>query len=124
MIATQVRLSQEQREELRLRTRARGIAPRTRDRLEMIRLADAGWGAARIAHYLGCHEKTVRKHLKAFLVGGFDRLPDRPHPGRPPKVTEIHLRALEEAATAGAGRNRRELAEWLAREHGVSVTAY
>ena len=90
-----VQLSAEQREELRVRAHERGIAPRTSDRLEMVRLADGGWNIPRIARHLGYHEQTVRKYIKQFLVGGFDRLPDRPRSGRPARITEGHLRALE-----------------------------
>jgi transposase len=88
-------LNDEQREELRRRSRQRDIAPRTRDRLEMVRLADAGCSIPRIAQHLGCHEQTVRKYIKQFIAGGFDRLPDKPHPGPRPKVTEEMLLALE-----------------------------
>jgi transposase len=90
-----VELNAEQREELRKRSHERGIAPRTRDRLEMVRLADAGWSIPRIARHLGYHEQTVRKYIKLFVAGGFDRLPDKPHLGRTPKVTEEMLLALE-----------------------------
>ncbi len=53
-----VALTPAQHEELRTRTRAPGIAPRTRDRLEMIRLADAGWTVPRIAGHLGANSTT------------------------------------------------------------------
>lgn len=117
-----VALTAAQRDELRARTHEPGVAPRTRDRLEMIRLADAGWPVPRIAGHLGCHEQTVRKYVKAFLAEGFASLPDRPRPGRPPTVTEDHLRALEAVIDAG-GRawTTRQLVEWLAQEHGVRV---
>ena len=117
-----VELTEAQRDELRSRTREPGLAPRTRDRLEMVRLADAGWAIPRIARHLGVHEQTVRKHVKAFLAEGFAALPDRPRPGRPPRVTEAHLQALEALIDAG-GRTwtTRQLVEWLAREHGVRV---
>ena len=98
-----VRLTEAQRAELRARTREPGVAPRTRDRLEMVRLADAGWSAPRIAQHLGCHEQTARKYVKAFLADGFDALPDRPRPGRPPTVTAAHLDALA-ALLEGGGR--------------------
>src|SRR5256714_10713385 len=61
----------------------------------MIRLAYAGWRVPQIARHLGYHEQTPRKYLKAFLADGFDRLPDRPRPGRPARVTTAHLAALE-----------------------------
>jgi transposase len=117
-----VALSDAQRADLRARTREPGVAPRTRDRLEMVRLADAGWSVPRIAAHLGCHEQTVRKYVKAFLAEGFAVLPDRPRPGRPPVVTEDHLRALETLIDAG-GRTwtTRQLVDWLAQEHGVRV---
>src|SRR3954447_8317834 len=85
-----IHLSPAQRDELRTRTRQPGLAPRTRDRLEMLRLADAGWRVPRIARHLGYHEQTTRKYLKAFLADGFDRLPDRPRPGRPARVAAAH----------------------------------
>ena len=115
-----VELTPAQRAELR--TRTRGADPRTRDRLEMVRLADAGWSIPCSAGHLGAHEQTVRRHAKAFLAAGFDALPDRPRPGRPPRVTAAHLAALAARLDAG-GRTwtTPQLVEWLAREHGVRV---
>lgn len=115
-------LTPAQRDEVQARTREAGIAARTRDRLEMIRLADAGWTIPRIACHLGCHEQTVRKHVKAFLAQGFAALCDRPRPGRPRRVTDAHLVALETLLDAG-GRSwtTRQLVDWLDREHGVRV---
>jgi transposase len=117
-----VALTPAQHDELRARTRTPGIAPRTRDRLEMVRLADAGWAIPRIARHLGCHEQTVRKYVKAFLAEGFAALPDRPRPGRPPTVTAAHLDALAGLLDAG-GRTwtTPQLVAWLEREHGVRV---
>jgi transposase len=117
-----VALTPAQHDDLRARTRDPGLTPRTRDRLEMVRLADAGWTVPRIARHLGAHEQTVRKYVKAFLAEGFDALPDRPRPGRPPTVTAAHLDALEALLDAG-GRTwtTAQLVAWLAREHGVRV---
>ena len=117
-----VTLTEAQRAELRARTRAPGLAPRARDRLEMVRLADAGWSVPRIAAHLGCHEQTARKYVKAFLAEGFDALVDRPRPGRPPTVTGEHLQALEARLDAG-GRTwtTAQLVAWLERERGVRV---
>ena len=105
-----------------LRARTRGAGSRTRDRLEMVRLADAGWSVPRIARHLGCHEQTARRHVKAFLARGFAALPDRPRPGRPPIVAEADLLALEAVLDAG-GRTwtARQLVAWLGAERGVAV---
>lgn len=117
-----VALTPAQHDELRARTREAGIAPRTRDRLEMVRLADAGWTIPRIARHLGTHEQTVRKYVKAFQVSGFAALPDRPRPGRPPTVTAAHLEALGALLDAGERTwTTPQLAAWLEREHGVRV---
>jgi transposase len=115
-----VALTPAQRNELRVRTSAG--SPRTRDRLEMIRLADAGWSVPRIARHFQLHEQTVRRQVKAFLTGGFAALADRPRPGRPRRVTAAQLDALAALLDAG-GRTwtTPQLATWLAREHGVQV---
>ncbi len=117
-----VTLTPAQQEELRARTREPGVAPRTRDRLEMVRLADAGWGIPRIARHLAAHEQTVRKYVKAFLAEGFAALPDRPRPGRPPRVTAAHLDALAALLDAGGRTGTTpQLVDWLERAHGVRV---
>jgi transposase len=120
-----IRLTPEQRAELRRRARARVIAPRLRDRLEMVRLSDLDWSVPKIAAHLGCHEQTVRKYVKAFRAGGFAALPDRPRPGRPPTLTETHLAAVEALLDAAASRGETwtapRLATWLAETHRVRV---
>ena len=61
-------LSESQRAELRRRTHEPGVRPSVRDRLEMVRLSDAGWSVPQIARHLGAHEQTVRRYVKAYLV--------------------------------------------------------
>jgi transposase len=117
-----IELTPAQRDELRARTRQPGLAPRTRDRLEMIRLADAGWRVPQIARHLGYHEQTTRKYLKAFLADGYDRLPDRPRPGRPARVTPAHLAALERLLDDTERTwTVPQLVEWLDATHQVRV---
>jgi transposase len=122
-----IRLTPGQRDELHRRARAREMAPRLRDRLEMVRLSDLDWSVPRIAAYLGCHEQTVRRAVKAFLAGGFAALPDRPRPGRPPTLTAAHLAAVEALLDVAARRGETwtapRLAAWLADTRGVPVDA-
>ena len=117
-----VTLPPAQRGELKRRTREPGLKPRTRDRLEMVRLSDSGMSIPQIARVMDTHEQTVRKYLKAFLSGGFEALPDRPHPGPVPKVTEEHLVALERQLD-GSERvwTMPQLAHWLHTQQGVKV---
>ena len=113
-----VTLTDEQRAELRQRTRQRGLAPSTRDRLEMVRLADAGWRAPRIARHLGLHEQTVRTWLKAFLDRGFDALPNKPRGGKSSALTPTILAAVRvELAKAERTWSAAQLTDWIAEHH-------
>lgn len=116
-------LTPEQREDLRQRTRQAGLATSTRDRLEMVRLADAGWSVPRIARHLGQHEQTVRTWIKAFLAGGFEALPNKPRGGDHSALTPGILDAVRGAIATGqrtwtAGQVR----DWVAEHHGVRLS--
>jgi transposase len=121
-----VQLTPKQRNELNQRARARDVAPRLRERLEMVRLSDLGQTIPQIAQALGHHEQTVRKYLKAFLVDGFAALPDRPIAGRPPTIRRTDLEAigqlLDAAATRGETWTTPRLRHWLATERGVQIS--
>ena len=117
-----VTLTPAQREGLYRRTREKGITPRTRDRLEMIRLSAAGLSVPQIARQMDCSDQTVRKYLKAFLEEGFEALPDRPHRGPSPKVKEEHLQALERTLDeTDRAWTAPQLADWLKTDQGVIV---
>ena len=118
-----ITLTDHQRHELRERTRQAGLAPSTRDRLEMVRLSDAGWSVPKIARHLGLHEQTVRAWVTAFLHGGFDALPNKPRGGDASDVTPSML----EAARAEIAKGTRiwsasEVADWIAEQHGVRIS--
>jgi transposase len=115
-----IQLTAAQREELQRRAHDPAVKPRTRDRLEMVRLSHAGWSVPRIARHLGICEKRVRHWIKRFLLRGFDALPDRRHPGQRSALTPV----LEEALRAELRKGERtwtarQLAEWLADQFGV-----
>jgi len=117
-----VHLTEEQLTELRRRTRAAAVKPRTRDRLEMVRLAHAGWSAPRIAEHLQQSPRRVRHWLRRFLEDGFDALPDQPHVGQQSSFTP----ALQEALRAELAQGDRawtaaQIAEWLAEHHGLRL---
>jgi len=94
-------LSVEQQEELRCLVRQTGLAPSTWERLEMVRLSDAGWSIPRIARYLGQHEQTVRAWIKAFLTGGFAALSNKPRGGKQSALTPALLEALRTEIAQG-----------------------
>ena len=118
-----IALTDEQRQELRTRTRHVGLAPSTRDRLEMVRLSDVGWSVPTIARHLGQHEQTVRAWIKAFLNGGFDALPNKPRGGKQSALTVSLLDAVRaELAKGGRTWTASQLADWVAEHHGVRLS--
>ncbi len=119
-----IALSDKQRQELRARTRQKGLAPSTRDRLEMVRLCDAGWSVPRIARHLGQHEQTVRLWIKAFLAGGFDALPNKSRGGKQSALTAAMLQGVRaEVATGGRTWTAAQLTDWIAEHHGDRLSA-
>ena len=116
-------LTEEQHLDLSRRAHERGIAPSTRDRLEMVRLSDGGWSVPRIAKHLSQHEKTVRFWIKAYLSGGFDGLVNKPHLGKTSALTRAMLSGIREEIKKGkrtwtAGQVR----EWASVEYGVTLS--
>jgi len=119
-----VTLTDAQRAELHRRAHAPAIKPRTRDRLEMIRLSATGWSPPQIAAHLQISDKRVRHYLKAFRAGGFDALPDRRHPGMASPLTP----AIETALRQELLKDERtwtatQLADWVEEQFGVRLTA-
>ena len=118
-----VRLTDAQRDELHRRARAPEVMPRTRDRLEMVRLSDAGWSVPKIAVHLRICEPRVRYWVKAFLAGGFDALPDRPHPGQKSQLTPAMLAAIREELLQGDRTwTAPQVVDWVAEQFGVRLT--
>ncbi len=116
-------LSVEQQEELRCLVRQTGLAPSTRERLEMVRLSDAGWSIPRIARYLGQHEQTVRAWIKAFLTGGCAALSNKPRGGKQSALTPALLEALRtEIAQGQRTWTAAQAAAWLAARSGVRLS--
>jgi transposase len=118
-----VQLTEEQRGELIRRTREPGLKRRTRDRLELVRLADTGMSIPQLAQLFRADEGRVRFWIKRFLSEGFDALEDQPHPGQPSRLTP-ELLAVVRAQLAKGDRTWTlgQLADWLETEHGLRLT--
>ncbi len=118
-----VTLTNEQRHELQRRTRQAGLAPSTRDRLEMVRLSDAGWSVPKIARHLGIHEQTVRAWIKAFISSGFEALTNKPRRGDTSALTPAMLAAVRAEVAKGTRTwSAGQLADWVAEHHGVRLS--
>lgn len=113
-------LTEEQRQELHRRIRQPNLPARTRERLEMVRLSDAGWSVPRIAVHLKQHEQTVRRWIKTYLVDGFDALADQPHSGQQSAITQDIL--AEVCAWLEKGDrtwNAVQIAQEVEKQHGL-----
>lgn len=116
----QVTLTEEQRAQLNKRAHAPGITPRTRDRLEMVRLSDAGWHVPAIARHLGQHAQTVRAWIKAYVQHGFEGLADQPRGGSTSALTPAILAAVRQEVQASQRTwSGDQLATWIQQQHGV-----
>jgi transposase len=93
-------IAAEQREAVEAVLARRELAPRQRERLEMVKAAWLGDDVATIARWSGRTPRTVRRWLRAFRAGGVDALAGAPIPGRPPKADAAYLAALETAVEA------------------------
>ena len=117
------KLTDEQRLELHRRAHQRDIAPSLRDRLEMIRLSDAGWSIPKIALHLRQHEQTVRRWIKAFVAGGFDALSDKARGGKTSALTPTMLDAVVcHVRTSPQTWSASQIADWIAEQHQVRVS--
>jgi transposase len=80
--------------------RRRELAPRVRERAEMVKASLLGQDAGWIAAWTGRSEQTVRLWLDRYARGGLGALADAPRCGRPAKADAAYLAALERAADA------------------------
>jgi transposase len=118
-----ITLTDDQRADLRRRTRQPGLAPATRDRLEMVRLADAASSMPQIARHLQIHAQTVRAWIKAFSGGSFDALTNKPRGGDTSELTPAMLEAVRaEVGTGARAWNAAQICAWVAAQYGVRLS--
>jgi transposase len=118
-----VHLTEEQRQELQRRAHALGLAWRTRDRLEMVRLSDAGFSIPKIAQLLHVSDVRVRYWIKRFLADGFEALPDQPHRGQQSALTQEILDTLAvELQRSARTWTAQQIADWITENSGLRLT--
>jgi transposase len=124
--AASFQLTPDQHAELGARLRQATMAPRLRVRLQCVQLRDQGQTVPQVAEQLAVSQATVRRALRRVLAGGLDALADRPRAGRPPRLGDHDLGAVEEllrqAARQGQVWTMGQLAAWLAATRGVQVS--
>ena len=118
-----VKLTEEQHQELKRRSHEPGLAPSTRDRLEMVRLSDAGCSIPQIADHLRQHEQTVRFWIKSFLDAGFEGLLNKARGGKQSALTPAMLEAVrQEIDRSQRTWNAAQVAAWLGDQFKVHLS--
>src|SRR4051812_50149173 len=81
-----LRMTPEEREELRATLRREDLSPRVRERLEMVKAADLGHDLGQITAWGRRTPRTARRWLGAFASAGAGAAPPPPAPpaGGPP----------------------------------------
>ncbi len=90
-------VSPEQRAAVERELRRRELAPRLRERLEMVKAVALGQDLPTIVRGSGRSEQTVRHWLGRFAAGGVQALRDAPRAGRPARADAAYRRAAEAA---------------------------
>ena len=124
-----IKVTDTQRQEVEALLQRRNLAPRHRERLEMVKAVGLGQDEATIARWSGRGIRTVRRWLARFGEGGAATLVDAPRSGRPVEADVAYLRALAAAvetppATLGLPFDvwtSPHLSAYLARERGVRI---
>jgi transposase len=100
-----LRLGPPQRAEVDQWLRRRDLAPRLRERLEMVKAVALGQDLPTIARWSGRTERTVHRWLERYATGGVAALADAPRSGRPVAADA----AYRQAANAALGTSPRTL---------------
>jgi len=124
-----IEVPEAQRQEVEALLQRRDLAPRRRERLEMVKAARLGQDEVTIARWSGRSVRTVRRWLARFAAGGAAALVDAPRPGRPREADAGYLAALDAAVetpptTLGLPFDvwtSPRLSAYLARERGVRI---
>ena len=124
-----VEVTNTQRQEIEALLQRRDLAPRQRERLEMVKAVALGQDEATIVRWSGRSVRTVRRWLARFRAAGADVLRDAPRPGRPVAADAAYLAALDAAVetpppTLGLPFDvwtSPRLSAYLARETGVRI---
>jgi len=74
------------------------VAPRVRERLEMVKAVALGYPVTEVARWSRRTDRTVERWLRVFAASGITALADAPRSGRPARADTTYQAALEEAA--------------------------
>jgi transposase len=96
-VAPWVRAARESREVVEQALRRRDLAPRVRERLEMVKAVALGYPLGEVVRWSGRTERTAARWLRGFAAGGVAALADAPRSGRPARADAAYLAALERA---------------------------
>jgi transposase len=120
-----IRLSEEQRDQLRRRLADRKLSLEDHTRLRILHLSDQHLSPPQIAQTLGWHPNSVRKWLKRFQSLGLEGLLPRKAPGRQPHLSEPEWQQVEAWLDASLQTGQRtfsttQIGAWIKERFGRS----
>jgi transposase len=99
--------------------RRRDLAPRVRERRELVKAAALGHDVAATAAWSGRPPRTGRRWLRRFAAGGVAALAAAPRPGRPPAAGAAYRPALAGAVDPPPPARGLPCAVWTAPRLGA-----
>lgn len=122
--ALRIKLTEEEELELLELKRDLKTPPRTRDRIEALRLNAKGWKTEKIADYLNQAPNTVRKTIYCWISSGKEGLFDKPRMGRKRKWQNEDIEYLEDCLDHEERTyNSYQLREKLKEERKIDLSA-
>ena len=97
VIEQMIQVTEEQRYSVEALLRRPDLAPRQRERLEMVKAVSLGQEMATIVQWSGRTTRTVQHWLQRFATGGAAALCDAPRSGRRVQADAAYLHALDAA---------------------------
>src|SRR5919106_2310736 len=99
-VAAEIKLSDEQREQLEKQARARSVSVRLAQRSKMMLLAAEGIPDLKIAAELGVTRQTVARWRSRFILRGLKGIEkDAPRSGRKPKISPQQVQQIVRRTT-------------------------
>jgi transposase len=116
-------LTPKEDEKLWLMAKEPNLKPRTRVRIEIIRLSHGGWKVEKIASYQKCSAATVRRTLHRWKLEKVEGLEDKARLGRKQKWQEEDLQEVEQKLTdEPRSYSSRQLREFLKETKNIELS--
>ncbi|MGK7929728.1 MAG: helix-turn-helix domain-containing protein [Spirulina sp.] len=103
-------------------SKAESVAPKTKERAQVLRLSSKGWKVDKIAEYMKCSKATVRRTIHRWKEKGLGGLSAKKSPGRKKKWEEEDLKKIEEKLEEERSYSSKQLCKILEKERKIKIS--